>query len=81
MSGVHYSSPTNSTLFSDCCKVAVMDREKKCPVCKALIYPENPESRHDFALRFQLGERRYAEHKEHIRKQLEKDRERNTNDH
>lgn len=35
--GVHYSSPTNSTSFSDCCGTAVGDDESNCPGCKRKI--------------------------------------------
>jgi hypothetical protein len=28
---VHLSGHTNSTLFTDCCGIAICDDEKKCP--------------------------------------------------
>jgi len=28
---------TNSTLFTECCKVAICDDEQRCPVCKREI--------------------------------------------
>lgn len=39
MSGVFYSNPTNSTLFTSCCLLAICDDQQKCPGCKKDVYP------------------------------------------
>jgi hypothetical protein len=39
MSGVRYSSLTNSTLFTDCCDTAICDHQQKCPRCGKDVYP------------------------------------------
>jgi hypothetical protein len=41
MSGVYYSSPTNSTFFTTCCGTAICDNQQKCPRCKSDVYPFN----------------------------------------
>ncbi len=35
--GVHFSSHTNSTLFTDCCGSAILDYENCCPSCGSEI--------------------------------------------
>ena len=47
--GVHYCSPTNSTLFTDCCNCAVVE-EEKCPSCGARVVPESNRGRHSMAM-------------------------------
>ena len=32
--GVRLSGPTNSTIFTNCCGVAICDYEPDCPKCK-----------------------------------------------
>lgn len=32
-SGVYFSSETNSTFFTNCCRVAICDDQVKCPAC------------------------------------------------
>ena len=39
MSSVFYSSRTNSTLFTTCCEVAILDHQQKCPKCRVDVYP------------------------------------------
>lgn len=39
MSSVYLCSPTNSTMFTTCCNVAILEREKECPKCADIIYP------------------------------------------
>ncbi len=70
VTGVRYSSPTNSTLFTNCCGVAVCDDQNRCPVCDAEVYPENPRSRHRVALRQQI----YAEHMKRVDRLCREDR-------
>lgn len=36
--GLHKSSPRNSTNFTNCCDCAVTSTQTKCPECGALIY-------------------------------------------
>lgn len=33
MSDVYLDSPTNSTIFTTCCRVAILDRQTHCPRC------------------------------------------------
>lgn len=39
MNRVFLCSPTNSTMFTSCCQVAILDDEALCPHCKAEVYP------------------------------------------
>ena len=39
MPGVFHDSPTNSTFFTACCKVAICDDQEKCPICRQDVYP------------------------------------------
>ena len=39
MNGVHLSGPTNSTMFTDCCGVAITDNEGRCPLCGEEVFP------------------------------------------
>jgi hypothetical protein len=36
---VHLDSPTNSTIFTNCCNVAINDHQDTCPGCRAEVYP------------------------------------------
>lgn len=49
MPSVYLCSPTNSTMFTTCCQVAICDDQKRCPKCKAEIYPETPRGRWEHA--------------------------------
>lgn len=50
MAGIHYSSKTNSQLFTDCCCVAICDDQDNCPKCGKQI-SASPRERHDMAMR------------------------------
>lgn len=39
MIGVHLSSTQNSTMFTDCCNIAITDTQRRCPKCKEIVYP------------------------------------------
>lgn len=39
MPGVHYAGLANNTIFTDCCDVAILPSQHKCPRCKKDIYP------------------------------------------
>ena len=39
MSRVRYASIWNSTHFTTCCSVAILDYEQRCPKCKQDVYP------------------------------------------
>ena len=58
MAGVHFSSHTNSTKFTDCCQVAICDNEDRCPRCKNEIYPQSAMGRHDMAMERLYGRER-----------------------
>jgi hypothetical protein len=36
---VHLDSPYNSTIFTNCCNVAIQDHQANCPSCKEEVYP------------------------------------------
>ena len=46
---VSLSGPTNSTLFSTCCHVAVCDHHKACPSCGKRVVPGSPVERWESA--------------------------------
>ena len=40
-----YKSGTNSTMFTECCQVAICDDEQKCPACgKKVIGWDQPQA-------------------------------------
>lgn len=43
---VHLCSPTNSTIFTNCCRVAINDNQAACPSCKEEVYPGRDASDH-----------------------------------
>lgn len=45
--GVFLCSPTNSTMFTECCDVTICSYERRCPVCNALIYGHEATSDHE----------------------------------
>lgn len=44
MSTVYFSSATNSTTFTTCCRVAI-DNEANCPKCKKEVLPIGERAR------------------------------------
>lgn len=44
--GVFLCSPTNSQMFTECCRVAICNNQKRCPLCNSLIYGHDVESEH-----------------------------------
>lgn len=51
MIGVFLCSPTNSTMFTECCKVAICDNESKCPSCRDEVYPGEAATDHERNMR------------------------------
>ena len=49
MPGVYFCSETNSTKFTTCCRTAICDDERRCPVCRAEIAGD-ARSRHNEAM-------------------------------
>lgn len=45
MSTVYLCSPTNSTMFTTCCQVAICDNEARCPRCNQAVTPEGSAAR------------------------------------
>lgn len=39
MSSVYLDGPSNSTMFTTCCDVAITDREQRCPRCGQEVEP------------------------------------------
>lgn len=44
--GVYLCSPTNSTMFTECCDVAICDSEGSCPKCGREIIGHAEEADH-----------------------------------
>ena len=38
---------TNSTLFTECCRVAICDNQKNCPVCNRKVVGSNAKTDHE----------------------------------
>ena len=49
MASVYLSSPTNSTMFTTCCQVAICDDEDCCPNCKTDVTPKGRRGRWEHA--------------------------------
>jgi len=49
MSTVYLCSPTNSTMFTTCCEVAICDDEGSCPKCKEDVTPKGRNARWEHA--------------------------------
>ena len=45
MSSVFLSGPTNSTMFTTCCEVAINDEQGACPRCKQDVQPKGRDAR------------------------------------
>ena len=50
MASVSFDSRTNSTLFTDCCRCAILDWQKECPCCGEKV-DMTPEERWFTAMR------------------------------
>ena len=44
--GVNLCSPTNSTIFTNCCDTAICNHQKRCPSCDSLIHGHDAGSDH-----------------------------------
>ena len=49
MIGVFLCSPTNSTMFTKCCRVAICDDQVQCPRCKKEVFPGKDTTNHQRA--------------------------------
>lgn len=49
MATVFLDGPTNSTLFTTCCEVAILDHEGKCPSCGQDVQPKTRTERWETA--------------------------------
>ena len=45
--GVFLCSPTNSTMFTTCCRVAICDDQGYCPECKEPVIGFDAETEHE----------------------------------
>jgi hypothetical protein len=45
MATVFLACPTNSTLFTTCCEVAILDSQANCPGCGQKVYPDGRTER------------------------------------
>lgn len=39
MATVYFCGPNNSTFFTTCCHVAIVDEQHLCPVCREVVTP------------------------------------------
>lgn len=63
---VYLSSPTNSTMFTNCCRVAINDNQARCPACKEEVYPGKDygdHQRHMARWNWAFGKQRQAQSK------------------
>lgn len=44
---VQLANPYNSTIFTNCCRVAINDDQAHCPLCKAEVYPGVEATEHE----------------------------------
>jgi hypothetical protein len=51
MATVFLCSPTNSTMFTTCCEVAITDQEQQCPTCRQEVLPFGRNERWSVAYR------------------------------
>lgn len=58
MSGVFFSSHTNSTKFTECCETAICDDQSACPGCGREV-PYTPGERHSMAMQKLYGWKEY----------------------
>lgn len=49
MATVFLDGPTNSTLFTTCCEVAILDDQEACPRCRQDVEPKGKLSRWETA--------------------------------
>lgn len=49
MSTVYLDGPTNSTLFTTCCDVAIQDDQDNCPQCRQSVSPRGRNARWEAA--------------------------------
>lgn len=68
MSGVHFSSHTNSTHFTNCCNTAICEYETHCPNCNEEV-PYSQRERHEMAMLRLYG----ADKLQQMRSKYEKD--------
>jgi transcription initiation factor IIE alpha subunit len=45
MPSVYLCSPTNSTMFTTCCRVAILNSQANCPRCNSEITPRDARGR------------------------------------
>ena len=67
MSGVSFCCHTNSTLFTDCCGVAICDDQSRCPKCGEEV-PYSRVERWDMAMTRIYGKDKLAEMRDKWRK-------------
>lgn len=61
MATVYLASPTNNTMFTTCCEVAILDHQTRCPHCGQDVIPHGLRDRWEIAYRpIARGERWYG---------------------
>jgi len=64
MPTVFLCSPYNSTMFTTCCQVAILDDQIHCPHCRKEITPHGRRSRWEFAYGKQRRQRELLQNRE-----------------
>lgn len=44
---VQLDNPYNSTIFTNCCKVAILEHQADCPMCGEEVYPGREATNHE----------------------------------
>jgi hypothetical protein len=64
MNSVYLASPTNSTIFTRCCSVAINDDQALCPRCREEVYPGKDATTHQRSVaRWNMA---YGPHRQHL---------------
>lgn len=71
MAGVYFCSHTNSTFFTTCCELAVVDGEDDCPGCGEEVFPKGRKARWDSAMEKLYGRKRLREMRDKGRRRME----------
>ncbi len=62
MATVYLCSPRNSTMFTTCCDVAILDHQDKCPQCRQNVVPSGSARWQSAYSPIREGRRWYGNH-------------------
>lgn len=55
MASVRLSGPTNSTMFTTCCGVAILEHQAQCPKCREDVWPTEATSHATHRARWEVA--------------------------